>query len=566
MIIFPDLPNIEVEAIEEAEEITLILRTISPTAPCPSCGTASSRIQSRLTRTLRDLPSIGQPLRLLIHVRRFFCGERACTQKIFVERLPELCHPHAQRTKRLQEALRQLGLALGGQAGADLASALGISGSRDTILRLLRQLSAPVSSEPHIIGLDDWAWKRRQRYGTLICDLERNQPIELLSDRSVETVEAWLKQHPSIRVVSRDGSSEYASAIRKGAPQAQQVSDRWHVLKNLAACVSAQLTKTLAQLRRAQDPLPPKTQAIQQVQQARQSERMTRYEQALALQRQGMKSGEIARTLSMSQRTLQRWMATGTIPYSRRKSPRPRLIDPYKNYLLKRWRQGCHSGAQLAKELRARGYASSDHGIYRYLETLKAVAPVPSQGKQTSKRASAHLPPALVTLSPSQITWLFFRLEADRKPEEQETLRQLRQASPQAEALYQLVEDFLHMTRERTADQLDEWLTRVKESHFQAFRPFVTGVRKDKEAIVAGLTLPWSTGPLEGQINRLKLIKRSMYGQAGFPLLRLRVLSQRKPLQERKNRGKKRSNPPNGSSQESRENGTHFQVAISKGA
>src|SRR5262245_9983733 len=137
MLIFPDLPDIEVEVIEMAEEITLTLRTISPTAVCPSCGTASSRIQSSLTRTLRDLPSIGHPIRLLIHVRRFFCRESACTQKIFVERLPELCHPHAQRTKRLQEALCQLGLALGGQAGADMACALGISGSRDTILRQL---------------------------------------------------------------------------------------------------------------------------------------------------------------------------------------------------------------------------------------------------------------------------------------------------------------------------------------------------------------------------------------------------------------------------------------------
>src|SRR6266581_945822 len=160
MIIFPDLANIEVEGVEVAEEIILTLRTISLTASCPSCGTVSSRIQSRYTRTLRDLPSIGHPLRLVMHVRRFFCRKSTCAQKIFVERLPDLCSPHAQRTKRLQEALRQLGLTAGGQAGTDLGRDLGISGSRDTILRLLRQ------SEPHVIGLDDWAWKRRQRYGT----------------------------------------------------------------------------------------------------------------------------------------------------------------------------------------------------------------------------------------------------------------------------------------------------------------------------------------------------------------------------------------------------------------
>src|SRR5712692_7691278 len=252
MTIFPDLPNVQVEGIEVDEEITLTLHTTSPTASCPSCGTASSRIQSRYTRTLRDLPSVGRPIRLIMHVRRFFCKNRTCVQKNFVERLPDLCRPHAQRTKRLQEALCELGLTIGGQAGADLGSELGISGSRDTILRMVRQSAQPARQEPHVIGLDDWAWKRRLRYGTLICDLEQGSPIDLLPDRTVETVSAWLQAHPKIEIVSRDGSSEYASAIKKGAPQARQVSDRWHLTKNLAACVSVQLAQSLAEIRRAE--------------------------------------------------------------------------------------------------------------------------------------------------------------------------------------------------------------------------------------------------------------------------------------------------------------------------
>src|SRR5712692_2868423 len=184
MIIFPDLPTVEVEEVKIAEEIILTLRTTAPTAACPSCGTASSRIQSRYTRTLRDLPSVGHPIRLIMHVRRFFCKKSTCAQKIFVERLPDLCRPHAQRTKRLQEALCGLGLTIGGQAGADIGSDLGISGSRDTILRLVRQSHPSAHSEPHVIGLDDWARKRRLRYGTLICDLESGWPIDLLPDRS----------------------------------------------------------------------------------------------------------------------------------------------------------------------------------------------------------------------------------------------------------------------------------------------------------------------------------------------------------------------------------------------
>src|SRR6266567_8248156 len=156
MIIFPDFPEVQVEEVEVAEEITLTLRTMSPTASCPSCGTPSSQIQSRYTRTLRDLPSSGRPTRLIMHVRRFFCKKRTCAQKIFVERLPSLCHPQAQRTKQLQEALCRLGLRVGGQAGADVGSELGISGSRDTILRLVRRSQQPTISKPRIIGLDDW--------------------------------------------------------------------------------------------------------------------------------------------------------------------------------------------------------------------------------------------------------------------------------------------------------------------------------------------------------------------------------------------------------------------------
>jgi excisionase family DNA binding protein len=552
MIIFPDLPTIEVEEVKIAEEIILTLRTTAPTAPCPSCGIASSRIQSRYTRTLHDLPSVGRPIRLIMHVRRFFCKKSTCAQKMFVERLPDLCHPHAQRTKRLQEALRHLGLTSGGQAGADLGSELGISGSRDTILRLLRQSEPPAAPEPHVIGLDDWAWKRRLRYGTLICDLERSQPIDLLPNRSVETVSAWLNKHPSLEIVSRDGSSEYASAIKKGAPQARQVSDRWHLVKNLATCVSVQLAQSLAELRRAEqvrarseqleeeptseERRPVQTRAVQYAQLARQAERTARYEHIMTLQKQGVKIAEIALQLGVTQRTIQRWIATGDIPYSRPRRQRPRLIDPYKTYLLERWYQGCRKGAQLEREVRAKGYKGSQHGVYRYLETLESPGFSPSKRRSTS---ATSLPNPLLALSAPQATWLFFRRSEDLKKEELASLQRLRQAHPHIERAYQLVETFLHMVRERTGEQLDAWLGAVQASHLEAFASFVTGVQQDKDAVLAGLTLPWSNGLLEGHVNRLKLIKRSMYGRAEVDLLKLRVLHHGKKSQDRKNKKKK---------------------------
>jgi transposase len=555
MIIFPDLPNVEVEGVEVAEEITLTLRTTSPTAPCPSCGTVSSRIQSRYTRTLRDLPSVGRPIRLIMHVRRFFCKKSTCAQKIFVERLRELCHPHAQRTKRLQKALCELGLKGGGQAGADVGSELGFSGSRDTILRLVHQSERPALQEPHVIGLDDWAWKRRLRYGTLICDLERGLPIDLLPDRTVETVSTWLKEHPSIDTISRDGSSEYASAIKKGAPQAREVSDRWHLVKNLAGCVSVLLAESLAQLRRAETaaaansqqveqpsgepPSHPRTRAERRAQLARQAERRVRYEQITALQNQGMKSAEIAAVVGMAERTVRQWLSRGDVPYSSPRKPRSSLLDPYKTYLLERWHHGCRKGAQLERELRAKGYKGAQKAIYRCLATLELFVSSPSQRSSASASEETKSPPnPLLALSAPQATWLFFRKEEDLKAEEQESLRQLRQASPQIEVAYQLVEAFLHMVRERTGEQLDAWLKAVQASHLEAFQSFVTGVQQDKDAVLAGLTLPWSNGPVEGQVNRLKLIKRSMYGRAQFDLLKRRVLHHSKKSLERKNQKK----------------------------
>lgn len=574
MIIIPDIPNIVIENISVADKITLTLRTNSPTACCSSCGTISAGVQSRYTRTLHDLPCSGRRVTLIIEVRRFFCKKSTCPRKIFAEQLPELCRPYAQRTKRLQEALCQLGLIVGGQTAEDISREQGMSGSRDTILRLTRKSELPNFSEPRVIGLDDWAWKRRHRYGTLICDLEQKRPIDLLPDRRAETVSTWLQAHPSIDTVSRDGSSEYASAIKKGAPQAKQVCDRWHLTKNLAACVSVQMAQSLTQLRRAElavakisseekpfseQQRPVQTQATSQAQLVRQTERMARYEQMMMLREQGLKNADIAAHMGITARTVQHWVASGTIPYSRPRKPRAHLIDPYKAYLFERWHQGCHHGLQLERELRAKGYKGSQKGVYRYLETLE---PSPSP-KVLHSSASILRPNPLLTLSAQQATWLFFRKEEDLKEEEQERLRQLRQASPQVETVYQLVDKFLQMVRERTGEQLDAWLASTKASHLKAFDSFVVGVQQDKDAVFAGLTLPWSQGPLEGNINRLKLIKRSMYGRAKFDLLKLRVLYRRKKKQNPKSKSDQGHQAGRLKRPKGMENRTTFQHTIS---
>jgi transposase len=536
MTIIPALPNLLIDEVQVAEEITISLRATSTQACCLCCGTPSSRVQSCYLRILHDLPSSGRPVHLVIRVRRFFCQQSTCPRKIFAEQFPELCRPHAQRTSRLQEALVQLGFVLGGQAGTRLGSVLGISGSQDTILRLVRSHALASPQAPRIVGLDDFAWKRRLRYGTLICDLETGLPLEMLPDRSVETIAAWLRAHPSIEYISRDGSTEYAAAIRQGAPFAKQISDRWHLTENLATCVSVLLSKQLAERRRERrapspkqllhESCPKQTRAIQYTQQVRSVERAERYQAILARPSQGLSSAQMAAHLGMSDRTIRHWLTRGT-PYSHPRKPRPRCIDPYQRFLLQRWKQGCHNGLHLEKELRAQGYQGSQRGIYRFLETLASSVQPSTKGRTSRTTRPAVSPPdsdSLVTLSVQAATWPFFRREADLSQEEQRSLRQLREANPTIDTAYRLVAAFLRLVREHEGDQLESWLEEVETSQLQAFASFVASVRRDQEAVQAGLTLPWSTGPRDRHINRRKLIKRSMYGRAAFDLLRLRVL------------------------------------------
>lgn len=454
-----------------------------------------------------------------------------------------LLSSHAKVTTRLQEALCQIGFALGGEAGARLGGQLGFPASPDTILRLVRASTLPPIASPRVIGIDDWAWKRRLRYGTLICDLERGIPLDLLPDRSVETVSAWLQSHPSIEIISRDRASEYATAARKSAPQAIQVADRWHLAKNLTESVSTVLTRCRAEIRRAfqvQIPqeeqvahvsidvpapevswTPRRSRGVTQTQQARRTERVDRYELVVSLQQHGLKTAEIAHRVGMSERTVRSWLAHASYPEPKRRRRRPSLIDPHQAYVQQQWREGLMTGPHLYQELKTRGYQGSERAMYRYLETLRLspakAVPLRQKPPREKKRVTSPLIPLgpLESFSAQKATGLFLRDVAILDETEQQDLLLIQQASSTAQQAYLLVQAFMQMVRERTGENLDAWLDKVQESRIPEFESFATGIQRGKAAVLAGLTLLWSNGPTEGHVNRLKLIKRSMYDIVG---------------------------------------------------
>src|SRR6266571_1031425 len=209
-----------------------------PCAACPVCQQPSERVHGTYVRTVADLPCGGRRVILRLSVRKFVCGTPACPRQIFTERLPDLVQSYARMTNRLRDALVALGLATSAEVSERLAPQLSMLVSAPTLLRRLRAVACPPPKSVRILGVDDWAWKKGQTYGTILVDLEKRCPIELLSDRKEETLTAWLLTHPEIEVISRDRGGEYAAAARKGAPQAQQIADKFHILKNLRDDIS----------------------------------------------------------------------------------------------------------------------------------------------------------------------------------------------------------------------------------------------------------------------------------------------------------------------------------------
>ncbi|HEV2662601.1 MAG TPA: ISL3 family transposase [Ktedonobacteraceae bacterium] len=508
-----------------------LLITVSatePTARCPLCGETSASIHSHYSRMLGDLPCAGRAVYLALTVRKFYCRNPLCLRKVFAERLAPLARPWARMTIRLHEALQAIGLFTCGKSGARLATRLGMPTSRDTILRRIMALPERLSGSILYLGIDDFSFRRGQWFGTLLIDLESHRPVDLLPDRLAESSARWMQHHPEIQVVSRDRGAEYASAASQGAPQALQCADRFHVVKNLTEATQLLLARCQTEIADANKAAPsdqsqetssvqewrPNIPAhVQRVQQARRDERSARYQQAIELSHQGKSSKEIAGRLGVAERTIRRWFALGTNTETKRRRRRPGSFEIYAQYVLSRWKAGERNGLTIYREIKEQGYTGSARTVYRYLEPLK----------QAEGRASVDVH-RLQKFSANTAIWLFVRPPERLDEIEQEDLAAFLQASPSLKRAYVLIQDFLTMVHQREGFRLDAWLEQVEASDLTELHQFAHGIELDKEAVQAGLTWPINNGVVEGNVTKLKLIKRQMYGKAGFPLLRKRVL------------------------------------------
>jgi transposase len=488
-------------------------------------------VHSLYRRTVADLPLAGATLVLHLEVRRFFCRHATCPQRIFAERFPALVPVRGRHSRGVCATLRHVGLAVGGRAGVRLARALGIPGSYRMIVRLVHGAPFPLPKLPRVIGLDEWAWRRGRRFGTIVCDLERHHVLDLLPERSAATVAQWLRAHPSVEVVCRDRSGLYAEGIRQGAPQAIQVVDRFHLVQNLGWALERFFLRrrrdldTLGASLRQSSELTPTPARLSQ---ARHTRWVHRYHEIQRLRAQPLGIAAIARRVQVSRPTVYRYLAMPQPPARQRSRHRgPPLITPFIPYLRQRWNAGCRNAQQLWRELVAQGHRPSRVSVERYVGQLRretgtrrqfrqvAPAPLYAEGLDESR------PAPLTALRAAR---LFLARPEDQRSTDQALLAHLLRLDPVMSDMYQKVQAFCRMIRERRGHAFDAWIAAVEQTGVKELRAFAKGLLKDEAAVRAGLSLVWSNGPTEGFIHRLKLLKRQAYGRAGVDFLRHRIL------------------------------------------
>ncbi len=506
-----------VQQVEHAVHIWAHAR--ARTAACPHCGHASARVHSRYQRRLTDATIGGQRVVLRLGVRRLFCDHPACRACTFTEQLPGLTTRYARRTPLLRTLLEQIALALAGRAGARLASRLGLPASRDTLLRLLRALPDPEVGEVAVLGVDDFAFRRGRAYGTVLVNIQTHRPVDLLRDREAATFATWLQQHPGTMVVCRDRAGAYADGARTGAPEAIQVADRWHLWHNLAEGVEKTVLTHRGCLREPTPepptPTPPATPAPLPAPAPPQKKIVTRttqrYAQIQDLRAHGESISAIARSLHLDIQTVRRFAHAPSLEELLAKTAeRASVLDGFTAYLHQRWTQGCTDAAQLAKELKAQGYAGSDQTVRRYLRPFRHGRPTPPPGPT---------PPTV-----REVTGWILRHPDSPTADEQLKLKEILARCPQLDAASGHVAAFAEMMSGLHGDRLDGWIAAVQADDLPGLHSFTSGLRRDHQAVTNGLSLPYSSGVVEGTVNRIKMLKRQMYGRASFDLLRKRVL------------------------------------------
>lgn len=545
-LIFPAEMPLRIEQITQTgTQIDIYAQLRRTQDRCPACQAVSSAVHGRYWRHPQDLPWLGLTVRLHLEVQRFVCGNSGCPRRTFAAGMTELLPVRARRTARLKEQHLATAYLLGGEAGRRLLQLLGMPISGDTLIRDIRQSGETLPATVRVVGVDDWAFKKGQTYGSILVDLERQQPIDLLDTRETEAVTAWFQAHPEIEIVSRDRGKEFIKAATDGAPQAEQVADRWHLLHNLREAVVNFLQQQPACLQ-AVDQAPAVDQnqaeaaleavptdllapeyASPQIGQAPSARRQERFDEVRHLKQAGYSDRAISRQLKMATTTVRKYVEADQCPRYPAGRVSSSKLTPWLPYLEERWQAGCTNASQLWREIKGQGFSGCLGLVGLWASEQRKL--LPAQQRYSRQQPETVQPPLLrqtrpVPWSAQRVSWLIMLDEEKLDDEEQAARNRLLEIAPQIVTVDRLARQFIRMVKERSGQGLDQWLKDTAASGIKSLQSFANGLRSDLAAVRNALSMPWSNGQVEGQINRLKFIKRQMYGRAKLDLLRKRVL------------------------------------------
>lgn len=521
-VLFPEI-DVRLERVDfTAETVIVVAVACGPVPRCPGCRARARRVHSSYERSLAERPLTGRELRVRLRVRRFFCDRSSCRKKTFVEQVSGLSERYRRSSLGLKRWLHAVAVELGGRPGERLCRKLSLAAGRSQLLKLLAP--PPVAERaPRVLGVDEFAFRKGRTYGTLLVDVEAGQVVDVLPDRTSETFASWLREHPGAEIICRDRASAYTRAVKEAAPHAQEVADRWHLLQNLAAAVEKTCHQHRSCLRKRADeetaqlpdapplmdlPLQelPRTQIIERTRH--------RHADIHRLVAAGWTISAIARRLKLDRKTVRRFRDTDleqllSSAHERRPAG---VLEPFKPYLNTRFTEslGQVSGSRLFLEIRERGYRGSRQVVRKHLAALRA---------GNAEPVRADIP------SPRKITGWIMRPRESLTDQQEERLLEVRLACPDITRACDLARAFTDLVRNRRGSFLLEWIRQAEQGAPKPMSGFAGFLRQDLDAVTAGLTLHWSSGVVEGHVNRVKTLKRAMYGRASFTLLRTRILT-----------------------------------------
>lgn len=510
----------KITAVDRREDQVIVsVQSGKTQGTCPACQVNSQKLHSYYKRKIKDLPAFDQKVSLHVRAKKWYCANIACTRKIFTERFDHYVQRYKRFSERLREKMLNISLLMGGNAGERLCRTLSIAASSSTLLRLVHSQPLPEQTTSFAVGIDDWAFRKGSHYGTVVVDLEQHKIVDLLPDREAQTVENYLKGKPHVRIVTRDRFGPYATGVTNGLAEATQVADRWHLLKNMGDALQTLLERKRQEIIAAQRSALEKAMKVEgkapvetEVTARPLSPRQELFQRVKGLHADGRPLRAIAKALTISRNTVKKYIHLQELP--RKKGHKATNLLTYNNYLQTRMLEDEDVEVlQLFKEIKAQGYTGGRTTLYEYLN---------GYGKQRGSQRSVKLPE--ISWTAAKVKMLLCKKEEDLPEKDKVLVQDICEKSQDVQEARRLALQFRDIMEKKQGHLLKSWISEVVASPLRELKGFAQGLLSDYQAVENALTLPWSNGQVEGQINKLKTIKRQMYGRASFELLRKRMI------------------------------------------